>query len=427
MNSIQKRNLTLFISGRLISLIGSGIQAIAIPLFILDLTGSGTLMGVFTMLSMVPMLLTAPLAGVLGDRFNRKHIAVYTDFGRGILIMILAGLALYGKMNVTILFAGQVLISIMDSLFNASTAAMLADLVDMEDFNRANASKSAIDSLSMIVGPVLGGIIYGVWGIQMVFFLNALSFVISALCEMLIVYRITLQNNAGLTTSSFVTEIRDVLKFINKCKGLKQLFAFAMITNFIMSPVSSVAFPYILKKVIGFSSQHYGYLTTTFMIGLLFGNLLIGSIFVKINSGRLMKAGLLGDGVIFLILPAIAVPSVIRGFHGPSWLFFAVIASGFVISGILNAFVNTPLNTNLQKMVPTEMRSRFFAVLGLIAQLAVPVGSVIYGFLLDKIPSYLILATIGVVNLGITIFFLKYASPEAYEPKSNITEVPVSE
>jgi MFS transporter, DHA3 family, macrolide efflux protein len=77
MNSIQQRNLLLFIGGRLISLIGSGIQMIAIPLFILDYTGSGTLMGVFTMLCMIPMLLVAPLAGVLGDRWNRKGIAVY--------------------------------------------------------------------------------------------------------------------------------------------------------------------------------------------------------------------------------------------------------------------------------------------------------------------------------------------------------------
>lgn len=427
MSPVQKRNLFLFISGRLISLVGSGIQMIALPLYILDLTGSGMLMGVFTMLSMVPMLLVSPLAGVLGDRLSRKSIAVYTDLGRGALIMALSWLALNGWMSISALFASQILISIMDSLFNAATAAMLADLVDVADFNRANASKSAIDSLSMIVGPVMGGIIYGTSGITMVFFLNAASFLISGLCEIFITYRATIQNGIKLTARSFITEIREVLSFINRHTGLKQLFAFAMVSNFLASPLIMVAFPYIFKKTIGFTSEQYGYLMTTFMVGLLIGNILIGSIFSQSGAGGLMRTGLVAQGFLLMILAAITFPVVVHGFQGPSWTFFGVIAGGFISSGIFNALVNTPLNTNLQKMVPPEMRSRFFAVLGLIAQLAVPVGSVIYGFLLDRIPSHLIMAIVGFINFVITLVFIKYASPEAYEPKAYTPDLSITD
>lgn len=300
MNLVQKRNLSLFISGRLISLIGSGIQMIAIPLFILDYTGSGTLMGVFTMLSMIPMLLVSPLAGVLGDRWNRKGIAIYTDFGRGMIIMLLAWLAFYNRINITILFTVQIFISVMDGLFNTATAAMLADLVDPEDFNRANASKSAVDCLSMIIGPVVGGIIYGISGIQMVFFLNALSFILSALCEIFIFYRMPLQNKAKLKICSFITENRDALSFINNYKGLQQLFIFFMITNFLVAPIIMVVFPYILKKGIGFTSQQYGYIMTSFVAGLLIGNVLIGSLLAKARAGIMVKTGLLIQGSLFI-------------------------------------------------------------------------------------------------------------------------------
>jgi Arabinose efflux permease len=418
MNPVQKRNLFFFISGRLISLIGSGMQMIAMPLFILDLTGSGTLMGVFAMLSMIPMLLTSRLAGVVGDRWSRKNIAIYTDFGRGALIMFLAWLAYCGRMNVAILFISQVFISMMDSLFNASTAAMLSDLVAIDDLNRANASKSAVDCLSMIIGPVLGGIIYGFAGIKMVFFLNALSFILSALCEIFIVYRVKIQNQIKLTFHSFIVENRDVLAFINRMRGLKQLFGYAMLTNFLVAPVIMVVFPYIFKKAIGFSAQQYGYLMTTFMAGLLTGNILIGSVFAKTSAGILMKIGLLIQGFLLVLLPPLTFPGIVREFNGPTWMLFGAIAWGFLASGFFNALVNTPLNTNLQKMVPAEMRARFFALLGLICQLAVPMGSLIYGLLLDKVPSHLILAAIGVLNFIITLVFLKYASPEAYEPQT---------
>jgi DHA3 family macrolide efflux protein-like MFS transporter len=422
MNSIQKRNLLLFIGGRLISLIGSGIQMIAIPLFILDYTGSGTLMGVFTMLCMIPMLLVAPLAGVLGDRWNRKGIAVYTDLGRGMMIMLLAWLAFGHRMNITVLFTAQIFISIMDGLFNTATAAMLADLVDSDDFNRANASKSAVDCLSMIIGPVVGGIIYGISGIQMVFFLNALSFILSALCEIFIFYRMPLQNKAKLKIRSFITENRDALSFINNYQGLQQLFIFVMIANFLVAPIIMVVFPYILKKGIGFTSQQYGYIMTSFMAGLLIGNVLIGSLLAKARSGTMVKTGLLIQGFLLMVIAVIFFPVIVKEFNGPTWPLFGVIAGSFLVSGVFNAMVNTPLMTNLQKMVPPDMRARFFAALGLITQFAIPVGSLIYGFLLDKILAHLILGAVGVLNFAITLFFFKYASPEAYEPTVTFQE-----
>ena len=183
---------------------------------------------------------------------------------------------------------------------------------------------------------------------------------------------------------------------------MKQLFLFAMFSNFLIVPVIVVAFPFLFKKVIGFSSQQYGYLMTTFMAGALLGNLLLGSLLAKARSGRLMKLGLLVQGILFIGLMILVFPAAIALFPGPGWTLFGVIAAGFVLTGIFNAFVNTPLNTNLQKMVPAGMRSRFFAVLGLIAQLAVPVGSVIYGFLLDRLPPHLFLLAVGVMSFAVT-------------------------
>lgn len=416
MNNIQKRNVSLFFSGRLISFIGSGIQIIAIPLYILDLTGSGALMGVFSLICMVPMMITAPLAGVLGDRWDRKKIVVAADYGRGVLILAMAGLALMGKMNLAILFVSQVFIALMDSLFNAATSAMFPELIDEGELSRINAVKGSTDSLSMLAGPALGGIIYGFWGIKMIFFLNALSFIISAICETLIQYRPSCGKTERLSVKSFFHEIYETVTYILRHIGLKQLFFFAMVINFLAYPLLMVGGPYVLKKVIGFSNQQYSYLMTCFMLGMLCGNLLIGSLFAKTKPGKLMKFGLLINAPFFIIYGLLILPKVIRYFGGASWTYFAIMGAGFVVAGLLNALVNTPINTNLQKMVQNEMRARFFALLNLGAQMAIPVGSVIFGLLLDKTATYSLFIIIGSLFFLLTIGFVIMSSPEVYEP-----------
>jgi MFS family permease len=182
------RNFWLYSMGRLVSFVGTGVQNVALPLFILDLTGSGTLMGTFMIASMVPRLILYPVAGVIGDRLNRKWIMVWTDLGRGALILFLALLAARGVLTIPILFLAQLLISVMNALFGPATMAMIPDIVEDEELTKANSTLGGIDGLSMIVGPAMGGIIYGLGGIQTAFLVNGASFVASGISEIFIKY-----------------------------------------------------------------------------------------------------------------------------------------------------------------------------------------------------------------------------------------------
>src|SRR6056297_971765 len=116
--NINKKNFYLYALGRLVSIIGSGIQQVAIPLFILDLTGSGTIMGTFVLVTNIPKLIFGPFAGVLGDRFDRKKIMVYMDFARGGLILLLALLARLNALEISGLMIAQFLISTFDITFD---------------------------------------------------------------------------------------------------------------------------------------------------------------------------------------------------------------------------------------------------------------------------------------------------------------------
>jgi len=400
-----KKNFWLFTLGRLVSLIGSGIQQIALPLFILDLTGSGTIMGTFALVSMLPRIAFAPIAGVLGDRFNRKRIMVNLDFLRGGLILILAGGASLGFLKLWVLFVGQFLISTMDIFFDPATQAMLPDLVNREELARANAIINGVNSLSYIVGPALGGILYGFFGITAVFLANGISFVASAVSELFIEY--TYKRKASkLTVKTAVKEILEGVRFFREIPGLLFILLFAMISNFLIAPIFSVVFPYFARQVAGFSSQQYGFLQSAWVIGILLGNLLLGAFLYKKDMYSLFSTGLIVETLFFAIFSTVAFETLITYFGKGTWTYFLVLAAIFTVLGLFNAMVNTPLMTLFQKKTPTEIRSRAFSVMSMLSQLVVPLGSVIFGFALDSVHVQWIIFCAMIVNTVVTILFL---------------------
>lgn len=134
-----------------------------------------------------------------------------------------------------------------------------------------------------------------------------------------------------------------------------------------------------------------------------------------------MTLGLTVEAVMFFIISGLFFPNIVTKFGGASWTFLIILYINLMIIGVSNAFINIPIDTNMQKMTPTNVRSRVFTVLGLIAQGAVPVGMQIYGILLDLMKGYQIALFASIVSVIVIILFLKIAPEETFNPK------PVSE
>lgn len=82
------KNLGLLMAGRAVSDMGSSIQMIVMPLYLLDMGGSGSTIGLFSFLYLLPILLIYPFGGVIGDRLNRKKITVSADLFSGIIVLL---------------------------------------------------------------------------------------------------------------------------------------------------------------------------------------------------------------------------------------------------------------------------------------------------------------------------------------------------
>ena len=399
-------NFSLFALGTLISNIGSGAQAIALPLYILDLTGSGTLMGILVFLSYIPKILLSPIAGVFGDRINRKYLMVGLDYARGVIVFIL-GLFTYLKLlNIEILFIAQIFISILDTFFSPATSAMVADLVEENELVRANSILGIVGGISNIIGPIIGGVIYSLGGILFIFIINAISFLGSASFEIFIKYT-PHKIKSALTFSFVMKEIKEGALFIIKKRGLIILMGFSMFMNFLFNPFFQIVLPFIVRRIFEYPPYFLGFLEGMFVVGILIANILLSMFLAKKDTGTLMKVGVVILEFTFLSFLYSLSPL------GANRFFMILFAIGI---GFSIPFIDNPAMANIMKMSPSIVRSRVMSMVNMLSQMMSPLGALLFGFILDKIPYYFLLIAIGVFTLSLSILFVFWAPREVFYP-----------
>ncbi len=399
-------NFLLFAAGTLVSNIGSGAQGIALPLYILDLTGSGTLMGTLTFLSYLPRILLSPIAGVVGDRINRKYIMVGLDYARGVIVLFLGVLVHYRLLTIPILFGTQLLLSTLDTFFGPVTSAMVAELVDEEELVRANSLLGIVGGISNIIGPVIGGIIYGLGGIFLIFIINAVSYLGSATFEIFIKYKPHITKSV-FTLQNVLFDMKEGVSFLLKKRGLLILMGFSMFMNLVFNPFFQIVLPFIIRKIFSYPPSYVGLLEGVLVIGMLIANILLSVFLSKKDTGLLMKMGtVILESLFMLFLFSLSPLS------GNSIL----ITIGAIGIGFSIPFIDNPATANIMKMAPTYIRSRVMAFLNMVSQMMVPVGALFMGIIIDKAPYYTLLIGIGVFTFILSVAFIFWAPREVFYP-----------
>ncbi|AHF80198.1 MFS transporter [Thermococcus paralvinellae] len=402
------KNFWLYAIGRFISQLGWAVQDVALPLYVLDVTKSGAMMSIFLIAELVPRLALSPIAGVVGDRYNRKALMVWLDIARGVLLF---GVIAFELLNLKTLLIVQVLMSIMGAFFASATGAMFADLVEKDELTRATSTVQTLGIIARIAGPLLGGIIYAFGGIRLALLINAVSFFGSGLFEMFIHYEWKTKELKGI--SEIKGDLLEGLRFIKTKRALMILMSYALLINFLFNPIGAVVLPYVFRIQIGFSAQQFGALQTAIMVGMLLGNALIMAKLGNKAEMLLFKA-LFMELTLFLVITLLCSPFISL----EVWTLFVVFIAIDVLLGILNALVNVPISAKLQKMVPSELRGRVFSVFEMLAMGTTPIGMAIVGVLLESLRPYQLMIISWLAGFGVTLYyFIRYESvilaPEA--------------
>jgi MFS family permease len=176
----RNRDFMLLWSGQAISLLGTGITQTAFPLLVWDLTHSAALVGLVGGLGTLPYLFLSLPAGAMVDRWDRKRVMVLCDSGRALnLISLIVALALghlmVGQLVINALIEGTLFV-----FFNLAEIACLPRVVTEKQLSAATAQNEATQGTTFLLGPVLGGALYGLRR-MLPFVADALSYVVSVI------------------------------------------------------------------------------------------------------------------------------------------------------------------------------------------------------------------------------------------------------
>lgn len=391
-DSRMGRNFWLYAVGRWISRAGWVIQDIAVPLYVLDKTGSGAMMSLFVIAEMVPGLVLNPIAGVIGDRYDRKKLMYGLDIARGILLFAIGA---FNFLGIYQLLALQVVMSIMGAFFWAGIVGMFPDLVEKEQLARANSILQSGGQVIRIIGPILGGLIYALGGLKLAILINAVSFFGSGLFEVLIDYHRETRELSSLR--EVWSEMLDGFRFIKSSKNLLVVVSFGVLLNTLLNPVLVVVIPYLARVELGLSSVQFGSVETVETLGALAGNLLIALKLGQRSEDMLFKA-LFAELACFTGL-AFVTRSILDGLAYPTLL------GTIALMGFFNTLMNVPLFTKLQKAVPDDFRSRFFTAFETVMMATTPLGMAIVGTLLDAVGVTSIVLALTVPSVLVALYY----------------------
>jgi MFS family permease len=175
-SSLRQRNYRLFFSGQLISVAGTWMQTVAQSFLVLDLTRSGTQLGLATAARFLPIFLFGPMGGLLADRMDKRRVLLVTQTLSGLLAGVFAVLTATGTINMAIVYVLAVALGFVNVFDNPARQSFISEMVSAEDLANAVTLNSVSMNMARVFGAALGGVIAAALGLALCFAANAISF-----------------------------------------------------------------------------------------------------------------------------------------------------------------------------------------------------------------------------------------------------------
>ncbi len=366
--SLRYRNYRLFFIGQTISLVGTWIQRIATPWLVYRLSKSALLLGVVGFSSQLPNFLLTPFAGVWVDRLNRHKILVATQIFAMLQALSLAVLFFTGALKIWHIVVLGIFLGCIDAFDMPTRQSFVVDIIDnKEDLSNAIALNSLMVNAARLVGPTVAGVLVASFGEGMCFLVNGLSyiFVIISLLMMNVV-----QKNNVVQNNKIFYDLKEGFRYTFRVLAIKYVILLLALVS-LMGMSYALIMPVFVKEILNGGSDAFGFLMCASGIGALFGAVYLAS---KKDSSGLIKIIPLSA---FVFGFALIMFSFSRKFF--ICLMLMILIGFFMILQIASS------NTVLQTLVEDDKRGRVMSFYTMAFIGTAPFGSLLAGFLTNKL------------------------------------------
>ncbi|CUB13794.1 MULTISPECIES: MFS transporter [Bacillus] len=311
---------------------------------------------VFVALS-VPRLIFMIIGGAVADKFPKKNIMFYSNIIRAILVATILTWFIVGDVTLYTFALFALFFGLADAFFWSADGSILPELVEKSRLTQANSLTQMTNQASVILGPVLGGILIKFTNYETIFSITILLLIVAAILVQKIQFTMPEQQN---TDKGMFTSIKEGILYVKESPFLSTfLICSAFLNLFLIGPMQ-VGFPLFIKNVLHGDSLQFSYLEASVGGGMAIGAVIVGLKNINRRRGLFCIIMMLLSGVFFLSINFSTV------------LWQALLAGMFY--GITIAMAIVPLMAMIQSTVKEEMMGRVMSLLMLSSMGFIPLS-----------------------------------------------------
>ena len=371
-----------FFAAQFVAQVGSWMQTVAQSWLVLQLTSSPLLLGLIGTLQFGPILLFSIVSGAVADRVRKRRLLVVTQSVLGGQALLLGALVYAGHVeywHVAVLATGVGFANVLDG---PARQSFVAEMVGRADVGSAISLNSACFNSARIVGPSIGGLIIGRYGIAPAFALNALGFAVAITVMLTLRARGLPQPRSG---RGVVEEIVIGMRYVWRTREMLLALGLTFMVSFCVFNFT-VYVPLVVRTVLGLGAEGFGFLMAALGVGAVSGALTLGTLGTRrpprplmFTAAALACCGLVGLAFVRSFWPAVAM-LFITGFFG-------------IISVV-------SCNTTMQLAAPDALRGRVMSIYTLIWGGVFPIGAFMVGAMSERWGVQRALMINGSLGLG---------------------------
>ncbi|PEG09839.1 MFS transporter [Bacillus wiedmannii] len=402
----ELRNICLYSIAKTVSIFGSSMYSFALGLYVLQITGSALNFAITLILGTIPMIVLNPFAGVIADKVDKKKLVICMDLLSGCLLIAVYILSSYYGLNLFIIYTTTFLMTVFTTFFGIGLEAAKPNIVSKERLMSINSISKIIDSVSLILGPMLGGIVFSVFNIKTFIIINGISFILSGIALLFIHFKL-FEYNINEENSKrgvhFIKDIKEGFSYLLEKESLKNTFHILISFNFFLGFAVTVPLPYIINTVLNLGSKQFGIIQGTFPVGMIIGAIVVKKITDRFSYSYLLKK-LSSMLSVFMII--LGIPVLFKSFEVNDLVFVITYCVVMIFLGLIIALIDIPLIYFMQNEIPDEYRGRVLSIGLSIGKMMLPIAMALSGLLLNYIPAY----TIPIVGGFLYLIVIKVSS-----------------
>ena len=386
---LWNKDFILMLQGNVVSTVGDLMYSVAIGYWVYQQTGSSGLMGIMSSISMFVTMFLSPFCGSIVDKCSRKWLIVGFDIFQGLLMLTVGILASCNALSVPIVLIAAFLASFGSVFYGPAVSSLMLDIIPRDDMVRGQSLYSSSNSLVQLVGTAFSGVMVAFLGVPLIVVINGLSNLYSAATEFFVHMPRTVQEGTPVTAKGVLADSKQAVLDIFADKCLRLFVPCALLLNLLGAGPMTLVLPFCLEK--GFSVDTYGYVCFAYMAGHFLGAIVMGS--VKFRPKARFWVMALGFSC--------SIPMFILAYMSNQ---FWILSIFVVAASFLNCLGNSVFNASLMLALPETNRNAILGFISAAATGGTALSAVIYGFLGDLFPLYIIFSIGCLISLPVMLY-----------------------